>query len=104
MIDANCPYCGSGQEINHDGGYGYDDSETYSQDCVDCGKTFAFTTYFIIGHETHKADCLNGAEHKYEPTRTYPVEYTKMECASCGETRKPTKEEMNSIMEARDKQ
>ena len=42
--DIHCPYCGAGQEINHDDGYGYAEDETFEQECVSCDQTFRFTT------------------------------------------------------------
>lgn len=44
MSDVKCPYCGREQEINHDDGYGYEDGEEYSQDCVECGEEFKYYT------------------------------------------------------------
>ncbi|SEN68042.1 hypothetical protein [Nitrosomonas marina] len=103
MDEAHCPYCGESQEINHDDGYGYEEDKLHRQGCGSCGKEFVFTTSIHFYYATHVADCLNGSEHKYEPTNTYPVEYTKMKCRDCGEIRNPTEVEMALIMEARDK-
>ncbi len=51
MTDVTCPYCGVEQEINHDDGYGYDESEDYEQECGDCEKTFNFTTGIIYSYQ-----------------------------------------------------
>ena len=51
MSDVNCPYCGAEQEINHDDGYGYDESIEYKQYCVSCDKGFKFETSFSISYE-----------------------------------------------------
>lgn len=70
--DVECPYCEVGQEINHDDGYGYDESKTYNQQCRDCEKYFTFTTSISFYYEAEQADCLNGAEHDYKPVDHYP--------------------------------
>ena len=83
--DVECPYCGIGQEICHDDGYGYSEDETHEQQCGDCGKMFAYKTSIIFYYEASKADCLNGAEHKMEKvwsTATYDPPF--MRCEDCG--------------------
>lgn len=91
--DVECPYCGEWQEINHDDGYGYGEDETYQQECRDCGKTFVFTTGILYVYSSEKADCLNGKNHNYQPTSTFPKKYTKMRCTMCDDERQPTIEE-----------
>src|SRR3990167_9751303 len=98
MSDVNCPYCDAEQEINHDDGYGYEEGVRHEQQCGECNKYFTFTTSISYYYESEKADCLNGSEHDFKPTRTYPKEYTKMECLMCEESRKPTDEEMKLIL------
>lgn len=98
--DTECPYCGEWQEICHDDGYGYEEAEVYSQVCGDCDKEFVYYTTPLFYYEAQKADCLNGAEHSYEATCTYPRKYTKMRCKDCGDEREPTDEEMASILGA----
>lgn len=93
MSDVNCPYCNAEQEINHDDGYGYEESVTHQQECDNCDKTFTFTTSISYYYEAQKADCLNGSEHIYKPTITFPREFTKMCCIMCDDERKPTEEE-----------
>jgi len=85
MRDVECPYCGADVEINHDDGYGYEESELHQQECRKCGKTFAFTTAISVDHEAFKADCLNGDEHQYEKTKTWPPEFAKLRCKTCGD-------------------
>ena len=99
MNDINCPYCGAGQYINHDDGCGYEEDTLHDQECSYCEKSFVFTTAIHFFYEAKKADCLNGAEHKYKPTMTVPRRYTKMECPDCGTRRQPTEAELASIMD-----
>lgn len=80
-----CPYCGSDVEINHDDGYGYDEDQIHNQGCRACGKTFVYTTSIDVSHELSQADCLNGGEHMWEKTKTYPPEFARMRCTVCGE-------------------
>jgi len=100
MSDVNCPYCGAEQEINHDDGYGYVEDEVYEQECIECEKIFAFDTGIILVHKAWKADCLNGAKHKYKPTHTYPKEYTKMRCTDCDHERSCTDDELAAVVNA----
>jgi hypothetical protein len=101
MSDINCPYCDAEQEINHDDGYGYTEEEIHQQQCGECDKYFTFTTSISFYYEAEKADCLNGAEHDFQPTHTQPVEYTKMRCSMCDESRNPTESEMAEIINNR---
>lgn len=93
MTDIECPYCNKSQEINHDDGYGYAEDELFQQECSNCGKTFVYTTGIIYSYNAEKADCLNGGEHDYQLTHTYPKEYSKMQCSMCIDEKEPTKEE-----------
>lgn len=98
MNDIECPYCGAEQNIEHDDGQGYAEDEIHQQQCGECEKYFIFTTSIHYYYDAKKADCLNDSEHVFEPTTTYPVECTSMECTICGERRSPTKEEMEDIL------
>jgi len=97
--DVSCPYCGTYQDINHDDGYGYEEDVKHEQQCNNCDKYFTYTTSIVYYYEAEKADCLNGDEHDWEPTHTYPKEFTKMECTYCGERREPNEEEWKDILE-----
>ena len=88
MSDVNCPYCGAGQEINHDDGYGFEENAAHQQVCGECGKTFVFTTSIIYHYESEKADCLNGGKHDWQETRTIPRCFRKLRCSMCGEEKK----------------
>ena len=96
-MDVNCPYCGAEQEINHDDGYGYEEDTLHKQECSVCGKSFAYTTTVCFFYEAQCADCLNGGEHKFAPTSTWPKSKTRMKCASCGKMRTCTDQEMAEI-------
>ena len=99
MSDVNCPYCGEGQEINHDDGHGYEEDKFHEQECPECEKTFVFTTSIHYYYSANKADCLNNGEHKYKQTRTCPKRYTTMRCVDCGHRRNLTDIEMAKLME-----
>lgn len=90
MRDINCPYCEAEQDINHDDGYGYEEDEKHQQECNSCGKTFTYTTSIIYCYDAEKADCLNGSDHDWQPSKTYPKCATTMVCNMCGGERKPT--------------
>ena len=38
MSDMNCPYCNAEQDVNHDDGEGYDESQKHEHECSECGK------------------------------------------------------------------
>lgn len=85
MKDVECPYCGKWQEINHDDGYGYEEDETFQQECDDCGKVFAYTTSVSYDHEASKADCLNGGKHNLKPVTHIPKIFPNwVRCSDCG--------------------
>jgi len=98
MNDIECPYCGKEQEINHDDGYGYEEDSVHEQECGDCDKAFVFTTSILFSYKAAKADCLNGKDHKYKATHTFPKKFTRMQCVDCNHERKPTTAEMQSIL------
>ena len=97
-MDILCPYCGKEQDIEHDGGYGYEENEVHKQQCGECDKYFTYTTSISFYYDAEKADCLNGDEHNFFPTKTYPKQYSLMRCEDCGEERIPTTEEMTKIL------
>jgi hypothetical protein len=99
MSDVNCPYCNAELDINHDDGRGYEEGVKHIEYCGKCEKEFVYQTSIIFHYDVEKADCLNGSEHDYKPTNTYPKEYTDMECVMCGKRRSPTEQEMNNILQ-----
>jgi hypothetical protein len=93
MNDIECPYCEAEQEINHDDGYGYSGDEIYKQECSDCGKIFTYTTSITYCYNAEEAECLNGGEHDWELSTTYPKFFSTMICKMCGNRRELTPEE-----------
>lgn len=85
--DTNCPYCDADVEINHDDGYGYSEDDLYQQECGDCGKIFTYTTMLCFSYRPRKADCLNGGEHDYHKTATYPPKFARLRCKMCNDER-----------------
>ena len=83
MSDCECPYCGNDLEICHDDGAGYAEDETHQQECPHCEKTFVFTTAIHFTYHARQADCLNGADHAYERTKTWPPEAARLRCKHC---------------------
>jgi len=87
--DVECPYCGKEQEINHDDGYGYDENETFEQECYHCDKVFIYYTSISFYYDVMKAACKNGGEHQWKDDNGYPKEYFigKQHCTVCDERR-----------------
>lgn len=83
--DVECPYCGAGNDICHDDGYGYEEDCVHEQECDDCCKVFAYTTSVSYYHQAHAAECLNGADHRFEPVQYYPPVFPDAKrCRDCG--------------------
>lgn len=78
--DIDCPYCGAGQEINHDDGYGYEEDRTHRQECPECNKMFGFTTSSSYYYEVDKMPCANDEQHSLKPITRY-----KARCEWCDE-------------------
>ena len=93
--DLECPYCGAGLEVNHDDGRGYDEDTAHKMTCTECKKSFVFHTTIIYDYNAYKADCLNGFEHTWMLTKTFPREVSQMCCAICDEHRELTESERN---------
>lgn len=67
MSDVKCPHCGTDQEINHDDGYGYDESERHEQGCFSCNKNFGFTTSIMYCYEVFCEDDTHKMEQSEIP-------------------------------------
>ena len=85
MDDVQCPYCDKWQEINHDDGYGYEEDQTFEQECGDCEKVFVYTTFIWFSYKAGKAPCLNGGEHDWQKIKGFPPELfkNKRRCSFC---------------------
>ena len=85
MYDVKCPYCGYGQEINHDDGVGYEEDTIHQQDCTNCNKTFTYTTSISYYYDAEKAPCLNGEFHDWQPVVGIPesVFKNRFRCSYC---------------------
>lgn len=94
----NCPYCNIELEVVHDDGFGYEEDVKHQMNCYSCGKDFVFQTFISFDYEASTADCLNGGEHAWKASKTFPKEFTEMHCEMCGERRTPTDAEMQTIL------
>lgn len=89
-MDLECPYCETGLDINHDDGFGYEEGVKHQMNCSHCDKSFVFETSISFYFEPEQADCLNDGQHNYKLTKTYPKEFSEMECTMCGDNRELT--------------
>lgn len=96
-MDINCPYCDAELEINHDDGFGYEEDVKHEMECCKCKKNFVFQTSVSYHYEADKADCLNGSNHTYELTHTFPKEFSNMRCSGCDDERDLTEDERNTF-------
>jgi hypothetical protein len=98
MDDMKCPYCGAGCEVCHDDGHGYSEDDLHEHECWSCEKKFVFRTSIILSYDPSKADCMNGHEHDWHPTFTFPIERTEGHCKSCGLIRAATPNDMSAAV------
>ena len=83
--DLECPYCGEWNEIDHDGGYGYEEDRPHLQGCSSCEKTFVYYTSISYHYEANKADCQNGGECRFVPMIITPKHWPDaVYCKDCG--------------------
>ena len=97
IYDLNCPYCDAQLDVCHDDGFGYQEDVNHEMNCYKCGKNFVFQTSISFRYDAEKADCLNDGEHDYKQTVTAPVEFTKMQCSMCGDSRELTEDERQAF-------
>lgn len=95
MKDLDCPYCD--HRFDYTGDPMGDEEET-EQECPECFKYFVVTSSLTINYNTHKAPCLNGAPHDLKMSTTYPREFSKLRCTYCSHYEKPTKEQMEELL------
>jgi hypothetical protein len=79
-MELYCPYCETGMD---DPDECYEQDVTYEHECPHCEKNFVFTVEYTRTYSADKADCLNGAEHDYKKTATFPEEFAVMRCKMC---------------------
>jgi transcription elongation factor Elf1 len=82
MKELKCPYCGHMMEAPEGC---YEEDTTYEANCGACDKNFTFSIYISRTYSSEQAECLNDAEHKWEPVRGYPPEAVKnrFRCSVC---------------------
>lgn len=81
--DVHCPYCGTGIDICHDDGFGYEEGVAHQEDCPDCEKKFVFNTYISFSYEAFKADCLNDGNHQWVDSPTGHPLWKRRRCKDC---------------------
>ena len=81
MFDCKCPYC---KKTMDDPDECFEPEIDYEYECPHCEKNFVFTVDYMRTYSEQQADCLNGADHKYEKTKTYPPEFARLRCTMCG--------------------
>lgn len=97
-MSIECPYCNFEQEVDHNEGENYEEDVEHQMQCEECEKYFIFYTDVTFSYTPYKAACLNGEEHNYKPTHTFPKEFTQMRCVMCGEERDCTEEELKQVL------
>ncbi len=81
MYECTCPYCD--KDLN-DPDDAYNPGELYEKQCRYCEKIFIFEIDYIKTYHCKQADCLNGAEHDFKKTKTFPERFAKLRCTMCG--------------------
>ena len=90
-----CPYCEKSIEIYCDE---FIDGETSNQKCEYCGKVFAFGVKIVTEYHLKKAPCLNGGEHDWELSYTFPGCRHWVECKNCGKSRSCSQIELQELI------
>jgi hypothetical protein len=98
VYDLECPYCEAGQRVDHDAGAGYAEDCKHEQTCTACQKTFTFTTTISYNYEPAVADCLNGGEHPWKMSKTWPRRATRWCCTDCDATKALTEGELADLL------
>lgn len=102
MSDMNCPYCNAECDVCHDDGAGYAEDERHEHECHECGKMFVFETIISFDYRPIPAPCLNDGDHEWEPSFTFPIEYTKGVCKHCHKERRATPDDMAAAIAYRE--
>lgn len=93
--DLECPYCDAPNEVCHDDGEGYDEDVAHEMTCGSCQKNFVFHTSIIYRYSPERADCLNGAPHRFSQWRKLWLDSKHNEiqdrrCRDCGHEERRT--------------
>lgn len=105
MEKINCPYCEAENEVETSDGVHTDCLN--EMQCSSCEKNFVFTAEVSLYLSAEKADCLNGAEHKWKKCSGHPAWFFvgKYRCEDCGETKtEDTPERRKALKEQGDYQ
>lgn len=98
MSDFDCPYCDAPVEVCHDDGFGYSEDELHLMECPSCEREIGFRTFISFSYEPKQVPCsLDGGAHDWKPTRTYPVQFSRMFCKHCEDYRPCTESEMAAL-------
>ena len=88
MESVECPYCEEYVDIDPSSYEHYENEQEY--ECPNCSKNFEVyaeptINYSVVG----KADCLNGADHKWKPRVGIPSLHFrgKYRCEDCSATK-----------------
>ncbi len=95
--DLTCPYCSTPQEardIERD----QDEDFKHEMECRSCEKSFVFVIHVHVTYEALAAECLNGAEHNYKETKTWPRRCARMQCTDCGDEKPLSPERMSEAV------
>lgn len=65
-MDLECPYCG--YEYNYNGDY---DSDTFEEECSECGKIFFVKIEYYPSYYCSKLPCANEEDHLMEKGLSY---------------------------------
>ena len=84
-----CPYCGKEHEWDNDI-EPREDSQQF--DCYECEKTFLIYASITINWSSKKADCLNGASHKWSEWRQIYNDIYDRQCKVCNSNERIKKE------------
>jgi hypothetical protein len=95
VYDLDCPYCHAKIDDPDDC---YEPDKVYQHQCHECEKYFTFTIDYIRDYSSEQADCLNGAEHDYKETTTYPKRYTRLVCSMCDDRKSVSPERLAELI------
>jgi hypothetical protein len=85
--EIECPYCNQWTELNHDDGYGYEEGETFNDECEHCSRVFVYTSSMTWYFDARQAPCKNAQPHDWQQIIGYPKEafIGRFRCTFCDE-------------------